>query len=396
MSILSRESHSASQPSVDWEAYRAAYFPIARKLRYFDHAAVSPLCQPAHDAIRNWLTEATECGDTVWPDWARRLEGIRQTAAELVNAQVSEIGFVPSTTFGISIVSEGIPWQRGDNVVLPSGEFPSNLFPWKHLADRGVELRIVETGKQGELKPEQIDQACDRKTRLVACSWVGYATGYRICPRQLAEIAHAHGAYFFLDAIQGLGVFPLDVRESGVDFFSADGHKWLMGPEGAGLFFCRHELLDELRPCVVGWNSVQNSYDFGKSELRFKESASRFEAGTQNMAGLLGMEASLDLIVRTGVTASQSPVGERVIELTRSYGEKLEKIGFRSHCSTETAHRSGILSVSKPGTDPAAVRAHLLQRGAVTSVRKNLLRFSPHAYNNEQDIELTIESLRDL
>lgn len=396
MSILSSASNLNSHSDEYWANYREKNFPVAKKWSYFDTSAVSPLSDPAHQAILSWLTEATHEGDTVWPQWAAKVEEIRGVAASLVNAEQNEIAFVPSTTFGISLVAEGLDWREGDNVVLPAGEFPSNLYPWMHLEKLGVELRIVPTGKRGEVTPQQIGDACDSRTRLVSSSWVGFASGYRIDPAQFAKVAHDHGALFFLDAIQGLGVFPLDVREANVDFFAADGHKWLMGPEGAGLFYCRHDLLDQLRPRVVGWNSVQSSYDFSKVELRFKDSAGRFEAGTQNMSGILGMGASLDLIRQTGVSYQQSPIATRVLELTELLNLEMTKLGLDCVSNREAEHASGIISFNPKDISAPRLRTALLEQGVVTSVRNDKLRFSPHAYCNEDDVLKAAKILTEL
>ncbi|HZN35168.1 MAG TPA: aminotransferase class V-fold PLP-dependent enzyme, partial [Pirellulaceae bacterium] len=226
--------------------FRAA-MPIASRVAYFDHAAVAPLPESARDAIRGWLDQATEEGDPIWTQWARRLEEVRQAAAGLINAQPAEIALVPNTTSGIGLVAEGLPWQRGDNAVTLENEFPSNQYPWMNLASRGVEVRRVPA-PGGALDLNRLEEACDARTRIVSISWVGYATGWRIDPAEVAAICQRRGCLFFLDAIQGLGVFPLDVRAAGVDFLAADGHKWLLGPEGAGLLYIRQELLPELRP----------------------------------------------------------------------------------------------------------------------------------------------------
>jgi cysteine desulfurase/selenocysteine lyase len=391
--MLPKENESASQTVDYWKSYREVNFPVAQKWSYFDHAAVSPLSLPAQQAIQQWLRQATEDGDAAWPLWSAQIEEIRCKASELFRAGSSELAFIPNTTFGISLVAEGLDWNAGDNIVIPAGEFPSNLYPWMQLTDLGVELRIVPTGEKGEIRPEEIDELCDSNTRLVSCSWVGYGKGFRINPQELAEVAHANGALFFLDAIQGLGVFPLDVKKSDIDFFSADGHKWLMGPEGAGLFYCKAGLLKELRPSVVGWNSMNNPHDFGSTSFQLKNTAGRFEPGTHNMSGILGMGGSLDLIAETGLTPESSPIAERVLVITDRIETMLCGEGFQCHSCREADHKSGIISFSKKGTDPAALRSELLKQGVVTSVRNQLLRLSPHAYACDQDLEKMMEVL---
>jgi selenocysteine lyase/cysteine desulfurase len=208
--------------------------------------------------------------------------------------------------------------------------------------------------------------------------------------------AHARGIHVFLDAIQGLGVFPLDVRQCGVDFLAADGHKWMLGPEGAGFCFIKREHLNLLRPLYLGWNSVVHAFDFGKSELNLRPAAARYEGGSQNMAGFLGLRASLELLLGLGLRPSQSPLAERIVELTGHAAERLESCGAHLLHRPPPEHRSGILIFQLPGKDPAAVRQRCLDAGIVLSVRGGGLRISPHAYNDEADVERLVEALRSL
>ena len=363
--------------------------PVAEDLAYFDHAAVAPLSGPAHDAIATWADEAATRGEAAWASWSGRLQQVRHTAAAMVAAEPEEIALVPNTTTGISLVAEGFPWQRGDNVVVPADEFPSNLYPWMNLAQRGVETRRVNV-EDGRLDLDRLADACDGRTRIIAASWVGYASGWRNDPAELARVAHDHGALLFLDAIQALGVFPLDVRAAGVDFFAADGHKWLLGPEGAGLMMIRREHLGRLRPLVVGWNSVVHDHDFSRIELTLKDSAARYEGGSQNMAGMHALGASLDLLTGIGI----ANVAARLLEVTGRLCERLGEIGARVASDRTGERRSGIVSVDLPGRDLAALRRHAMSRGVVLNHRGGRLRLSPHAYTSEADIARLIEVLR--
>ena len=199
---------------------------------------MAPLPERTRAAVTRWADQAATEGDTVWPNWSKRVEQCRALAARLIHAEPAEIALVHSTTEGITLVAEGYPWQSGDNVVTLDDEFPSNQYPWLNLASRGVETRRVPT-VDGRVDLDRLADACDARTRIVTVSWVGYASGYRVNLDQVAELAHRKGALLFLDAIQGLGVFPLDVQKTPIDFLAADGHKWLFGPEGAGLFYFR-------------------------------------------------------------------------------------------------------------------------------------------------------------
>jgi selenocysteine lyase/cysteine desulfurase len=370
-----------------------AQMPVVEKWAFFDHAAMCPLPTPVAETLRAWLDEAVADANTVWLDWVRRVELMRATAARMIGADADEIALVRNTTAGISLVAEGFPWQPGDNVVTLADEFPSNLFPWMHLADRGVETRKVTTDS-GRLDLDQLAAACDARTRIVSLSWVGYSTGYRQDVAKIVELVHERGGLVFLDAIQGLGAFPLDVGAVPVDFLAADGHKWLLGPEGAGIGYIRREHLERIRPQSVGWHSVVPAVDYSRAELKLKPTAARFEGGSENMAGTLALGASLELLLELGL----DNVAAAVLDVTELACERLREIGATIVSDRRPDHRggqqrSGIVAFELPGRDPMAVRKHCLAEHVVMSCRSGRLRISPHAYNNEEDVDRLIAAL---
>ncbi|HEY4234576.1 MAG TPA: aminotransferase class V-fold PLP-dependent enzyme [Lacipirellulaceae bacterium] len=374
------------------ERLRAA-MPVAERWAYFDHAAVAPLTAPAAETLRWWATEAVAEGDTVWPDWSRRVEANRASAARMIGATPDEIALVPNTTAGISLVAEGIDWRAGDNVVTLADEFPSNAYPWLNLASRGVETRRVPT-ENGRLDLDKLAAAIDARTRIVSVSWVGYATGYRHDVDRIAELAHDRGALVMLDAIQGIGAFAFDVRKTPVDFLAADGHKWMLGPEGAGIAYIRLENLERLRPIGVGWHSVVHSQDYTRIELTLKPTAARYEGGSQNMAGMLALGASLDFLLELDLEL----VGAAILDITDRACDRLREIGATIVSDRRMDHRggqqrSGIVAFELAGRDPLAVKKHCLTRQVVLSCRSGRLRISPHAYNNEDDIDRLIDAL---
>jgi cysteine desulfurase / selenocysteine lyase len=369
-----------------------AQMPIASQVAYFDHAAVAPLPAVARKAIENWLAEATEEGDIAWQRWARRIEEVRATAARLINAEAAEIALVPNTTYGINLVAEGFPWRAGDNLVTLANEFPSNQYPWMNQASRGVEIRRVEV-EGGIVDLDRLAAACDERTRIVSVSWVGYATGWRIDVPAVAEICRRHGALFFLDAIQGLGVFPLDVRTAGVDFLAADGHKWLLGPEGAGIFFARREHLPLLRPLMVGWNSVRQGSDYAKIELNIRDEAARYEGGSQNMIGFTGLGASLGLLTDLGVGPTSSPVADEVLAITGYAVQRLQEIGATLLAPRTDQHRSGIVTFNLPGHDANNVRRMLEEARIIVRCRAGGVRISPHGYATRDEVDQMIAEL---
>ncbi|MDX1964401.1 MAG: aminotransferase class V-fold PLP-dependent enzyme [Pirellulales bacterium] len=363
--------------------------PICDNWAYFDHAAVGPLSGPGLHAVKKWLGEAAAAGDTVWPQWKASVERCRAAGARLIGAKPQNVTLVPNTTWGISLVAEGLDWRAGDNVVFPADEFPSNQYAFLNLTARGVETRRVEM-PPGTLDLAKLLAAVDSKTRLVSLSWVGYAHGWRTDVAAAVEQIHVRGALVFLDAIQGLGVFPLDVAQIPVDALAADGHKWLLGPEGAGYCYLSDNLLDQLRPIGVGWNSVVQGNDFTRINPEWLPTAARYEGGSLNMAGFLGLGASVELLLEIGI----DNIAQRVLDYTDELVERLRQSGAVI-CSVreQREHASGIVSFEIPSCDPMQVRAACLSAGVALSTRAGKLRASPHAYNDESDLEKLLSGL---
>jgi cysteine desulfurase/selenocysteine lyase len=365
--------------------------PVAGHWAYFDSAAVSPLTRPARDGIAHWLTEAAEQGGTAWLGWHKLVEELRIDAAGMLGAEVDEIALVRSTTDGVTLVAEGFPWQAGDNLVVPADEFPTNQYAWMNLASRGVEARRVPM-ENGQIDLDRLAAACDSRTRIIALSWVGFLNGWRTDLRAAAEMAHRKGALLFVDAIQGLGAFPLDVRQTDIDFLAAGGQKWLLAPEGAGLFYVRRSLLPKLRPLGIGAHSVTQGNDYTRVELSIKPAAKRYEGGGPNMVGLIALGASLKLLVDTGL----DEIGKRILEITDLCCRRLEQIGATFSTRREDAnHNSGIVTFELPGCDSLAIRKHGYTRKVALAQRAGRLRISPHAYVNDEDIDKLIEMLEE-
>lgn len=372
----------------NWDFFRRQ-MPIAEQWSYLDHAAVAPMSGPAQAAMTEWADDATRNGSAHYTTWARRVEQLRGQTAQLLGADQEEIAFVENTSAGINLVAEGFPWQPGDNVVTRADEFPANQYPWLHLASRGVETRRVPTDG-GRLELDRLLDACDARTRIVTVSWVAFASGWRHELDRLVDLVHRRGALLFLDAIQGLGVFPLDVRQTPVDFLAADGHKWLLGPEGAGVFYTRREHLNLLRPVGVGWNSVRNSLDFSTIDFTLKDTAERYEGGSPNIAGLVALGASVDLLSKFGTPA----LSQRILELTDLACQRLEEVGGVILSDRSETHKSGIVSFELPGRDANDLRRQCFAQKVLVSCRAGRLRISPHAYNNTDDIERLVDVLR--
>ena len=360
--------------------------PIAARFSYFDHAAVAPISRPAARAMSRFADQASQLGDTVWPQWNAILRTLRQQTAELVGADPCEICLIPNTTAGINLVAQGWPWKPGESVVIPEGEFPSNLFPWMNLSAKGVELRIVP--RQGPVvSVEDLLDRCDDSTRLIAVSWVGYATGHRIDVSDLVHRAHQRGIAVFLDAIQGLGVYPLDLAQTPVDFVAADGHKWLLGPEGAGVAVIRQEHIDTLQATNVGWASVKEPHNYNDPQFELRDDATRFESGSANMAGAGALSQSMEILLQVRRLHGPEAIEQRILSLASDLNEQLLAVGATTLFSDVRKHQSGIVHFQLSGIVPAEFRKRAAEQDVIVSCRGNGIRASLHAYNNPSDIE---------
>ncbi|MCL6503440.1 MAG: aminotransferase class V-fold PLP-dependent enzyme [Pirellulales bacterium] len=362
--------------------------PVVNNWVYLDNAAVAPLPEPSRAALAEWAADMAAHGAVHWSSWVARAEQARHFAAQMLAAHPDEVALVRNTTEGVNLVAEGFPWRPGDNLITLADEFPSNVFPWLNLAARGVETRLLPV-PQGGLDPVEIAAACDSHTRLVAISWVHYATGWRYDLDALAEVCHRRGIYLFVDAIQGLGAFELDVSRTPVDFLAADGHKWLLGPEGAGILYLKQEHLNLLRPLSVGWNSVVHAGDFTNLQPRWKRTAARYEGGSTTLGAFAALAQSLSLLLRCGLPQ----VSARILALTDELCERLQRAGAVIVSRREGARRSGIVAFTLPGQNAQSLRARLRVQRIVVSCRAGWLRASPHVYNTSEELAALVETL---
>jgi selenocysteine lyase/cysteine desulfurase len=375
---------------MDWTALRAE-FPVTRHWAFFDHAAVAPLSAPAQRALLEWATYMTENGGVRLARWNRRIEEVRGLAGRLLNADPLDVAFVKNTSEGIGIVAEGFPWRPGDNVVTAAEEYPANIYPWLNLASRGVEVRLIPS-RGNRLSVDDLRDALDARTRLVSISFVEYSSGFRNDLAAIGELCRERGIHFFVDAIQGLGVFPLDVQALPIDFLAADGHKWLLGPEGAGILYVRRELVDLLHPVDIGWNSVVGATDFSRIDFRLKPNAGRWESGSLNVGGISALGASLALLLEIGIPA----VGARILELTDHLCQRAAAAGFEVFSSRPVDDRSGIVSLVVPGREPRDLVRRCKEEQIVVNQRSGRLRVSPHCYNTPAELDHLVEVLRHL
>lgn len=372
---------------LDLERYRSE-FVVTESSVYLNHAAVCPLPRRVRDAMHGLVEDAHRFGAEHWERWLEAYETARCAAGRLLNAEAAEIAFTKNTSEAISFVANGLDWQPGDEVVSVDSEFPANYYPWKLQEKKGVRLVLVKE-EQGRIDLDALVRALTPRTRVLAISFVQFLSGYRVDLEALGDICARRRILLLVDAIQGLGAFPVDVKRAKISALAADGHKWLLGPEGSGLFFLRRELLDQVQPSTVGWMSVRGWNDFSAHDLTWREDAKRFEYGTPNTAGIYGLNAALRLLLEVGVDA----IGERILKLTDRLRDGLSEQGHQVYGPSQRQECSGIVSFVPRAGSAEDVMHFLQSRRILVAARCGKVRVAPHFYNTEQEIDRVLQLL---
>lgn len=367
-------------------------FPVTNSYIYMNHAGVAPLSRRAAEAMTTFVDDATLNGAVNVDDWVETAEQCRSLAAQLMNADASEIAFMKNTTQGILIAANGIDWQQGDNVVTTAVEFPANVYPWWSLKERyGVETRMVPE-KEGRIHIEDVVSAIDENTRAVTISHVEFASGFKNDIKAIGEICHERDIWFVVDAIQSLGAIEVDVKSSYVDILAADGHKWLLAPEGAAIFYCANDKLERLINTNIGWASVINPRDFLDYDLTQKPDATRFEEGSYNSVGLYGLKAAIELLLEVGI----SNIKTHILQITEDLIQGLDAKGYRVITPTLNSERAGIVVFESDRHTPEELFEMLNSKNIITAERGSGLRVSPHFYNTESEIKQLLDVLPEL
>jgi cysteine desulfurase/selenocysteine lyase len=362
----------------DIEALRAV-FPVTEHCTYLNHAAVAPLSNSVRAAMSKFITDSgvifgRECR------YEHLSNDLRAVLAWLINAAPEEIAFVQNTGSGLNIVANALPLQEGDNVIFCDMEFPTNVYPWVNLRRKGVEERCIPNDRGG-LTVDALEKYADACTRVVAVSSVEFLTGFKSDLQALGTWCKEHETYFVVDAIQSLGAAPLDIRACHIDFLACGGPKWLMGPPGIGFVYCRHDLLDELTPPFAGSLSVVGWEDWRNYDCTFLPDARRFEIGTENLVGQVGLLAAVRLLMEVSIPA----IERWTLHLTDLLIEDLQQRGYAIASNLARRRRSAIVSFSVPGDVDEAFQK-LADAKVVVSKREQYIRVSPHGYNTEDEI----------
>jgi selenocysteine lyase/cysteine desulfurase len=370
---------------LDIQRYRSE-FPVTESSIYLNHAAVAPISRRVHDAMAGLLADVRQSGAEHWQRWVATYAAVRRSIAQLLNADVAEIAFTKNTSEGVSTFARGLDWRPGDEVVSIEGEFPANFYAWKTLEQRGVTLRLV-AAENGLVCPEKILQALSPRTRVLAVSFVQYLSGFRLDLESLGRACAARGCLLFVDAIQGLGAFPLDVKQANIAGLAADGHKWLLGPEGAGLLYVNRGIMDGITPSEIGWTNVRRWSDFSSHVLAWRDDARRYECGTLNTCGIYGLGAAVELLLEVGV----GQIAERILDLTDRLRAVLLTQGHAVFGPRAREQASGIVSFLPHTGGAERMLERLLAHRVQAAARGGMVRLSPHFYNTAQEIDRVLE-----
>jgi selenocysteine lyase/cysteine desulfurase len=377
------------------EELRRREFPVTRDKIFLAHAGVCPLPLRVARAVADYA-RAASTGDQEKFVYPGILEDGRKLATRLLGCQPEEIAFVGPTSLALSFVASGLKLRRGDNVLIYFDDYPSNVYPWLALAEQGVEVRLLSPGASrglGVIRPIDVMDQVDENTRLVALASCHFISGYRTDISTIGRLLRERKILFCVDAIQTLGAFPVDLEY--VDMLAADAHKWLLGPCGAGLLYVRREVQEKVNPPIYGWHNVHCPDFIAQERIVFRNDARKYEAGTHNLLGVVGLLAALELILEIGV----ENISRELLRKRSLLDAALQAKGYSVlHAGAPPETGSGIVSFHRDGQDPAPLHEKLSAANVVASLRvdrarRRYLRLAPHFYNTDQDLRRVLDLL---
>ena len=371
----------------------AREFPIERSLSYLNHAAVAPWPVRTREAVNNFASQCVDSGAQRYAEWLRIEQQLRSQLAYLINAPAAnDIALLKNTSEALSVVAHGFPWQAGDNAVICDEEFPSNRIVWESLTRYGVTVRQVSA--RDSAQPEQsLMAAMDAHTRLLSISSVQYGSGLRLDLALLGQFCKEKGVAFCVDAIQGLGALHHDVQAMHIDFLMADGHKWLLGPEGLAVFYCPATWRDRLKLYQYGWHMTEDYLNFDRRDWRPADSARRFECGSPNMLGIHALSASLSLIIELGI----NEIERRVLARAQHLFDKIKRHPDLELITPTAAGRyAGIVTFRHRKISAVNLFKHLQEHKVMCAMRGGGIRFSPHCYTRLQTLDNAIGLIKEI
>lgn len=363
-------------------------FPVSREWIYLNHAAVGPLCRRASEAMKRLADDACSFGSLHYEQWMEAYASLRNRAAQLIGAaSPGEIAIVKNTSEGIAVVATGIDWKPGDRVIAFKEEFPANYYPWLRLEERGIKVIWLSIYDSLHRIAEVLPGA-----RLLAISHVNYLSGHRVDLEAIGQLCRQHGCFYFVDAIQGMGAFPIDVQRCHIDALAADGHKWMLGPEGNGVLYVKQERLQEIQPTEFGWTNPAGYTDYSSRDMTLRPDAGRYECGTLNTIGCFGHAAALELLLEVGI----NDIAQTVTSLADQLALALQAKGYELMLPRTESTSSGIVTFRHPRKDCRLIVSDLKRCKVQAASRQGWVRLSPHFYISPDQIRRALEALPEV
>jgi selenocysteine lyase/cysteine desulfurase len=368
-------------------------FPLTDELIYLNHAAVGPWPKRTGEAVIKFAEQNTRYGSHFYLDWLNKEAELRTQLQALLNApSADDIALVKNTSEALSFVAYGLTWQAGDNIVSSNEEFPSNRLPWESLADQGVEFRQADL-YSADTPEDALFALVDRNTRLLTISSIQFASGLRMDLDRIGEFCKRRDILFCIDAIQSLGAVQFDVQAYQADFVMADGHKWMFGPEGLGVFYTTPEARDKLKLTQYGWHMMKDIHNYENKPWEVHPTARRFECGSPNMLGIHAFSASLSLLLETGMAAIEAQVLDKSDYLIDALANNKLLVLLSKR---KSRLKSGIVIFKHRTVANEVLYKHLQENGVVCALRGGGIRFSPHFYNTFEEIDRVLELIDSL
>jgi len=367
-------------------------FPLTDELIYLNHAAVAPWPKRTGEAVIKFAEQNTRYGSHFYLDWMKKENELRSQLQALLNApSADDIALVKNTSEALSFVAYGLPWQAGDNIVSSNQEFPSNRLPWESLANQGVEFRQADLAS-AETPEDALFALVDNNTRLLTISSIQFASGLRMDLERIGEFCKQHDILFCIDAIQSLGAVQFDVQAYHADFVMADGHKWMFGPEGLGVFYTTPEARDKLKLTQYGWHMMKDTHNYENKPWEIHPTARRFECGSPNMLSIHALSASLSLLLETGMAAVEALVFEKSDYIKEAVA-KNDQLSLLSQ--QQNLLKSGIVTFKHQTITNDDLYKHLQKNSVVCALRGGGIRFSAHFYNTFDEIDRAFAIIND-
>jgi cysteine desulfurase/selenocysteine lyase len=373
----------------------AEQFPVNDQCFYLNHAAVAPWPRCTRDAVKKFAEENCLTGAKGYLTWLKKEQELRVKLAKLIGSKNQDcVALVKNTSEALSLVAYGLDWQAGDVILISDDEFPSNRIVWESLAQKyGAIVKQVHISAQNpEAEILTAINASSNKPKLISVSAVQYASGIKLDLAKLGQACKENDVLFCVDAIQAVGAMEFKCDEWGIDFAMADGHKWMLGPEGLGFFFVKQQHIQKLNLYQYGWHMIEGAGDFSIKNWQPANNARRFECGSPNMLAGYALEASTDLLLNIGLDNVAHAIAYNHAYLV----SKLQELGAEILSPLDSKVRAGIVTFRFSGVDSAWLYQQLMAKDVVCANRGGGVRFSPHFHTTKACMDAAITVLRSL